>query len=290
MDVRWSAVGSSLQVGESACWDESEQALYTVDVWGHALHRFVPSSKMEFMIAAGEMACAVFLGIKGRPIAALERRLVVVDSNNGRLVPLVDGPVPTTHRFNDAVVDPAGRLIIGTMRLSQLGADATGRLLSFGEGEWKTLLRGFWTVNGLAFSPDGRTIYVSDSHPSVATVWKAPYDVTSGKVGPREVFATFDARAGRPDGAAIDANGNYWIAGVGGGTLYCFAPDGKLSREVSLPVENPTKPAFGGKAFDSLFITSMSIKQSRPDVAGMAGRTLCLEDVGRGVAASRFRY
>lgn len=286
----WTAIGSVLQVGESACWDESAQALYAVDVWGQAIHRFVPLSKAEFVFAAGEMACAVVLGSQGQPVAALERSLVLVDASQGRLIPFVDAPVPTTHRFNDAVVDPAGRLVIGTMRLSQLGADGTGQLLSFADGVWTTLLGGLWTVNGLAFSPDGRTIYMSDSHPSVATVWKAPYEVASGKMGPREVFASFDTRAGRPDGAAIDLRGNYWIAGVGGGTLYCFTPDGDVSREVSLPVENPTKPAFGGEAFDTLFVTSMSLKQSRPDKAGVAGRTLALNGLGKGMPTARFRH
>ncbi len=74
------------------------------------------------------------------------------------------------------------------------------------------------------------------------TVWTCPASPGDG-IGEQSVFARFNGLDGRPDGAAIDDAGSYWIAGVGGGTLYRFAPDGTLAAHFTVPVASPTKPA-----------------------------------------------
>lgn len=275
------ALGTAHRVGESASWSATGQALYTVDIWGCAVHR-LDAGGTETVWATGEMSCAVVQGRRG-PVVALERSLVALDPATGAFTTLASAPpVPPTHRFNDATVDPAGRLIIATMRFSDLGAEPTGVLLSYAQERWTTLLEGFWTLNGLAFSPDGRSLYLSDSNPRVARAWRAAYDPATGRLDAPHAFADFKGRQGRPDGAAMAADGTYWIAGVGGGRLFAFAPDGRLIHEVELPVENPTRPAFGGAALDALYVTSMADRLSRPDPDGVAGQTLRIEGLGTG--------
>ncbi len=263
------------RVGESACWSAREQRLYSVDIWSDRLWRHDVDTGEATSFDMPEMASAVVVATDG-VVVALESHLLAGRPgwDDWRRI---DAPQdhPAEHRFNDACVDPAGRLVVSTMRNSRFGAAPEGRLLRLDPDGWTCLAEGFWTLNGLAFSPDGATLYWSDSHPSVQTIWRCAYD--GGALGPATEFARMDALAGRPDGGAVDAEGGYWSAGVGGGELYRFAPDGRLDRTIALPVENPTRPAFGGAALDRLFVTSMRERLTRPDPDDLAGAVLVLD-------------
>jgi sugar lactone lactonase YvrE len=111
--------------------------------------------------------------------------------------------------------------------------------------------------NGLAFSPDGRTMYLSDSHPTVQAVWAFDYDTASGIPGNRRLFVDMKPLPGRPDGAAMDTDGCYWICGNDAGLVHRFTPDGRLDRSLEVPVKKPAMCAFGGAGLDTLFVTSI---------------------------------
>ncbi len=118
---------------------------------------------------------------------------------------------------------------------------------------------GMLTPNGLAFSPDGRTLYLSDSHPARQCVWAFDYDPDDGMPSGRRVFIE-RLSGGRPDGAAIDAEGCYWICGNDAGLVHRYTPDGRLDRSVGVPVAKPSMCAFGGKDMDTLFVTSIRLR------------------------------
>lgn len=278
-------------VGESPVWDADGGALWWTDIRGRRLRRLDPASGDETEMETPELAGGVVLDEAGLPWAALETGLFRLDEATGafRFVSAPDD-LPRTHRFNDVTTDPAGRLIAGTMRDVAHGAAAKGTLYSFDGERWRTLFDGFWTINGLAFAPDGRTLYLADSHPSVRTVWACDYDPKTGEAGERRVFVDTAGLAGRPDGAAVDADGDYWLAGVGGGVLYRFTPDGRLRTEIALPVERPTKPAFGGVALDQLYVTSLSVNLERPSPEGLDGALLRLSPGVRGAPVPRFSF
>jgi sugar lactone lactonase YvrE len=134
---------------------------------------------------------------------------------------------------------------------------------------------GFWTTNGLAFAPDGRTIYFSDSHPSVRMIWRAGYDAETGTCSAPEPFFDTRAVAGRPDGATVDADGCYWMAGVGGWQLVRLTPAGAIDRIVDLPIERPSRPMWGGMRLDTLYVTSIGVNLTpgtearQPDAGGL---------------------
>lgn len=289
LEPRWTPVGAyRASVGESAVWSAEQQALWSVDVWGKSV-RCCAWSGAERVFAMPEMAGAV-LPAGRQVVVALETGLLRLDPNTGATEKIA-GPadMPATHRFNDATVDPAGRLVITTMRKSQLGLEPTGAVYVFDGQRWARGPDGLWTGNGLAFSPDGKTLFFSDSYPKVATIWTASYDAQAGLIGQPRVFTQLKG-AGRPDGACVDAEGGYWIAGVGGGELYRFTRPGPPTAIVNIPVENPTRVCFGGPNLDRLFVTSMRERLTQPDPLALAGALLTCNSPVRGRAPPALRF
>jgi L-arabinonolactonase len=116
-------------------------------------------------------------------------------------------------------------------------------------------------------------MYCSDSNPQVRTIWACDYDPATGAPGERRVFFDTRAVAGRPDGGTVDADGCYWMAGVGGSQLVRLTPAGRIDRIVALPVERPTRPAFGGSDLDVLFVTSIGAGTTQPQAGGIFALT-----------------
>jgi sugar lactone lactonase YvrE len=179
------------------------------------------------------------------------------------------------NRFNDGATDLQGRFWAGSMREGG-GAEPHGRFYRLDPDLSVTPWKGeVFTTNGMAFSPDGRTMYYSDSNPSVRTVWAADYDPDTGTPTNARVFFDTRAVAGRPDGGTVDADGCYWIAGVSGWQLYRITPDGRLDMTIDMPIEKPTKPMFGGRNLDTLYVTSLGANITpgtqalQPDAGGL---------------------
>ena len=109
-------------------------------------------------------------------------------------------------------------------------------------------------------------MYVSESHVDTRTIWAFDYDPETGMPDNRRVFVDTHDFAGRPDGGTVDADGCYWMAGVGGWQVMRFTPDGAVDLVIDMPVEKPTKPMWGGKNLDVLYVTSLKqgLDRSRP--------------------------
>lgn len=251
-------VDARAQVGEGAVWDVAEQALYWVDINAGLLFRFDPATCENRAWSIGEPLGCCAPRSTGGMLLATRSGFHVFDPATAEKTALIDPEQDMPlNRFNDGATDPRGRFWAGTMKMegepepcgSFYRLDALHRC-------WRWT-GGIYTTNGLAFSPDGRTMYLSDSNPLVRTIWACDYDLDDGVPGPRRVF--FDARAvaGRPDGGTVDADGCYWMAGVSGWQLVRLTPAGKVDRIVDLPVERPSKPMFGGGGLDTLFVTSI---------------------------------
>ena len=251
-------VDAHAKIGEGAFWDVEGQRLYWVDIPEGLVNIFDPANGDNRQHRIGEPVGCLAPSIKGDLILATKSGFWRFDPKTGKKKALHD---PEAHlpanRFNDGATDPKGRFWAGTMKDGG-SATADGAFYcletDLTSERW---VGGIFTTNGLAFSPDGRTMYCADSNRSVQTIWSADYDLDTGQPGTRRVF--FDSREveGRPDGGTVDADGCYWMAGVGGWQLVRLTPDGKIDRIVDLPVERPSKPMFGGSKLDMLFVTSI---------------------------------
>jgi L-arabinonolactonase len=280
MDGAAKLVGSWRAVfGESALWSPADGGIWSVDMHGHAIILTKPDGQTQFWKTPGPelpWARAVVLREGGGLIAALSDKLYSFDPANGAFENLnIPLSLPAGHVFNDAVVDRMGRLIIGTM-LPGRGNDGKAAFYQIGhDRKPKLLFDGYNTTNGLAFSPDGRTLYFSDSYAEVRKIWAADYDPQTGSAGAPKLFADFADLPGKPDGAAVDSYGGYWIAAMASPYVHRFTAAGQLDLSLHLPVNTPTRPAFGGDDMTTLFVTTGGLKNGESD-CGTKGSLLAI--------------
>lgn len=273
-------------VGESPVWLASEQALYWVDIPGQTLNRYTPADGVHSHWKTPEMVGCIAPHAAGGWVAAAESGLYhlrVELSAGGPGVPgrkqvLWNRLASVSHaspgmRFNDGRCDRQGRFLSGTMRMDMAAMPRDGVLYQYrGPGQGgglRELMGDFCTPNGMAFSPDGRTMYLADSHRSVQTVWAFDYDTDTGTPSGRRVFVDMNPLPGRPDGAAVDSDGCYWVCGNDAGLVHRFTPDGRLDRSLAVPVKKPAMCAFGGADLATLFVTSI-----RPDGVDLSDQPL----------------
>ncbi len=244
------------RTGESPVWDDRHAVLWWVDVPAPLLHRTDP--------ATGETRSWTLPQSVGS-LALTDGDAVVVALRGGfhRFVPatgaltLIANPEPDRpmNRLNDGKASPDGRFVVGSMDDRGEKAMTGGLHVLHPDGRVARLLDGLIISNGLAWGPDGRTLWHSDSRG--AAIWEMDWDAASGTISNRRLVTSVTEAQGRPDGGATDVEGGYWSAGVSAGCLNRWLPDGTLDRVVPLPVKWPTMPCFGGPGLRTCYVTSL---------------------------------
>lgn len=271
------------RVGESPVWDGQAQALYWVDIEGRQIRRWDRQRDQTLSWDLPERVGCIALAADGGLVAAMESGIFAVTLGAPpaaalALLARVDHPAPGM-RFNDGRCDARGRLWVGSMAMDMSLAAPVGGLYCLDErGLTGPHVQGLITPNGLGFSPDGRTLYLSDSHPTVQKIWAFDFDAETGSLSGRRLFVDMAPLPGRPDGAAVDDQGHYWICANDAGLVHRFDPDGRLVRSLAVPVSKPAMCAFGGPDLDTLFVTSI-----QPTAAlGLDGALFALPISARG--------
>ncbi|WP_208295997.1 SMP-30/gluconolactonase/LRE family protein [Telluria antibiotica] len=283
--------GVACAVGESPVWHAGELAWYWVDIPARRIWRLDHATGATRYWTADEMVACIAPRAAGGLIAGMETGIFAVDLKDDGSVRAERLAAPSElapgMRFNDGRTDRQGRFWSGTMWMDMAAALPVGCLYRYdAQGLSAPLVSSLVTQNGLAWSPDGRTMYLSDSHPARRRVWAFDYDIDTGVPHDRRLFVDMAVYTGRPDGAAMDSDGCYWVAGNDGASLLRFTPAGKLDRELALPVAKPSMPCFGGPDLDTLLVTSI-VQPGREDDA-LAGAVLLVRPGVRGVPETPF--
>jgi sugar lactone lactonase YvrE len=267
-------------LGESPLWHPTEQQLYAVDIPGRQVLRWRAGvDTPDAWPQDAEPGC-IAARASGGLLVARRDGLWSLDTMTGAQALVAPPPYdPARLRFNDGKVDPAGRLWIGSISDAR---EPEAALYRFGGQAFAAQVPGLTTSNGLAWSPDGRRMHWSDT--KAHRIYAADFDVASGALANPRVFAEFkpkvagEAYGGRPDGAAMDAEGCYWAAMFEGGCVLRIAPTGEVVQRIDLPATCPTMPTFAGADLRTLFITTAREKRPADELARepLAGAVLQL--------------
>jgi sugar lactone lactonase YvrE len=278
-------------LGESPFWHPQEQMLYWVDIAGFQIKRantFMGTVEHWPMRVDGQpsepgsMAPAAGGGL----VIALRDRMVRSRTWGGALQTLqVFNHDRATTRFNDGKCDPLGRFWAGTMyeprtqrRAELFSLDARGATASQPPIVERKAANAT-IANGLAWSPDAKTVYWADTPQHAIYAWD--YDLASNAMTRQRVFKQFAPKPegwqpfqpdnggylGRPDGACVDVQGNYWVAMYEGQRVLQLSPTGEILQNIAAPVLCTTMPCFGGDDLQTLYLTSARHGRSAQDLA-----------------------
>lgn len=272
-------------LGESPFWHPDEAALWWLDIPGRAVHRWHAASQQHQHWPLPTEPGALAPRPGGHLLLARRDGLFDFNPTRGQATLLAPPPYDPAHeRFNDGKADAQGRFWVGSIFEPRTRAAA---------GLWcwdgRQLQRHLFEAtisNGLAFSPDGLTVYWADTPRHQVMAYTL--DRSRGSLSQPRVFAQFPPKdsskplagqphyQGRPDGAAVDVEGAYWVAMMEGQQLLRYASDGRLLARVPLPVRCPTMPAFGGADGRTLFVTTARDKRPADELAAQpwAGHVL----------------
>ena len=267
-------------LGESPFWHAQEQRLYWVDIPGRRIARvrvdgLQAVGPVEHWLLAQEPGCiAPVQG--GGLVMALRDGMYLARAWGGPLHKLADAPYDTgKQRFNDGKCDPQGRFWAGS--LYEPKDQALGTLYMLDGQGLQRMADGVTTVNGLAWSPDGRTAYWADTAAHQVRAFDS--DPVTGQLSNGRVFYQATPKpagwawgsdtpyGGRPDGAAVDAEGCYLSTQYEGGRLLRLSPAGQVLAEVPVPALCPTMPCFGGPDLKTLFVTTARHGRSGAELA-----------------------
>ena len=248
-------------LGEGTLWDYKRKRLLWVDIEKHLLYLYDPVADQLRSIDMGQRIGTVVPKQDGALLVALEKSVAVMDPDTERLETVLKIENDLLHnRFNDGKCDPAGRFWVGTMAMDMnVGNASLYRIDS--DYRIKRMLKGVTISNGIAWSLDHTRLYYIDTPARKVECFN--YDNDTGDIGNRRTLFEVPKAMGYPDGMTIDSEGQLWIAMFGGAAVSCWNPDeGRLIASYPIPANNVTSCAFGGEAFDELYITTARIQMT----------------------------
>lgn len=260
-------VAARARLGECPVWDVDRQLLFWVDVHNHRVHQFDPATGNDRFFETGDVVPAILSASQGRLLIALSDRLAFLNTETGVIDTLyqIKFPYPNT-RFNDGKCDSQGRVWIGSIS----EAPEQAELYRYDpDGSLHVMEKGLTISNGLGWSPDQSTFYLTDS--AKHRIYAYDFELETGTITNRRIFVDLsrevvDGTVVEPDGLTIDQQGNLWSALWNGWRVACFNVKGEEIHSIKLPVQRPTSVTFGGAELTDLYITSASVGLSQKEI------------------------
>lgn len=277
--MKWEvAVAEPDALGESPFWHPGEQRLYWVDIPGQRVHRWHPASGARDTWPLPQTPGCIAPAASGGLVLALRDGFYRARSWGGALAPIVRFQHGAKLRFNDGKADPLGRFWAGTYyepkdaaKADLYSVDCRPDNPEKGKPLVQLKATNATNANGLAWSPDRHTVYWTDTTRALIQAWD--WEPQGNGMRRYRVFHQFPGKppgwtpgqpgyGGRPDGAAVDVEGYYWVSMYEGGRVLRLAPDGTIAAEFEVPARCPTMPCFGGPDGRTLYLTTA--REGRP--------------------------
>lgn len=244
------------ELAEGLVWDELTNRLFFCDILSKQIHAMDWETKELTSWTFPKVVGSFGLCKDGRLIIAMKDEVVLfnMETQHYDLLATIESDNPRT-RLNDGKIGPDGAFWVGTMDDVSPRTPIGNLYRIDASGKVQQIATDLRTSNGLAWSPDTKTMYHSDTGSGV--IYTYEFDNQSGTASNQTEWLKLDDTIGRPDGATIDTDGIYWSAGVSAGNLNGFTPDGTLLQSIAMPVPRPTIPCFAGPDLDTLVVASL---------------------------------
>lgn len=239
------------ETGENPLWHPNEKRLYWTDIPQGRLFCYDPDSGRHEQIYQGRPVGGFTFHVDGGLLLFRDRGNVAL-WRDGEFNEIV-GEIPEERdsRFNDVIADPAGRVFCGTMSSDH----SQGRLYRLDlDGRITPVLDSIRCSNGMGFSPDRKTFYYTDSW--AREIYGFDYDLETGALANRRIFATIPESDGFPDGMAVDHEGRVWSAIWDGFGLVRFDKNGNVEARVKFPTRKVSSLTFGGENLQDIYVTT----------------------------------
>lgn len=252
-------------LGESPVWDEAHQCLLFVDISGGQINALDQHGRLTRLYESPARIGALALTDKGNLIFTQDAGVAVLDRTSLRVTHNSKLAITlSSYRFNDGACDPQGRFITGLMNEGH--SRNTGKLYRYDAGlNASVIMDGISLPNGLAWSSDGSELFFVDS--VARTLYRARYPANGNGLEQVLVFAQTPAELGRPDGLALDVEGNLWVCQFNGSCVLQYDRHGVLLQALPMPVPRPTSCCFGGPDMRTLYITTAKFGMSAAEQA-----------------------
>jgi sugar lactone lactonase YvrE len=243
--------------GEGPLWDDRNQVLYWTDITGKKFFRYRWQNRQHEPIHEGFQVAGFCLQESGGFVVT-NRRGIWLWSLGDEPVLLASEAEGKECVMNDCIADSEGRVYAGSCHYDPNGNSPPSFLFRINvDGSVSVADEGIQFSNGLAFSPDCRTLYFADT--LARCIYAYDWRREDGALGNRRVFVRVPREQGLPDGLTVDAQGFVWCAHWFGGCLTRYDPDGKLERRIVTPASQTSSLAFGGPDLNEIFITSAGV-------------------------------
>jgi len=247
---------SPLRCGECPMWDWKNQKFYWSDMLAGKIFRYDPADRSVSTVCEGRNVSGFTMNERGGFVCATHQGLYLWDETYGWTEIAAEFKGQALHS-NDATADKKGRFIFGTTFYDETVGDnfERGRLYSVSHDGTITIMDDGWGLsNGIAFSPDSKTMYVVDTYERV--VYAYNYDLEKGSISGKHIVVRIPENEGIPDGMTVDSEGCLWVAQWYGYCVARYSPDGEILLKMHIPSGQTSSVVFGGSDFTDIYVTT----------------------------------